>query len=160
MKCPFCGNEETQVKDSRPSEDNSVIRRRRECPECDARFTTFERIQLRDLTVIKNDGRRELFQRDKLLRSLHLCMQKRPVEADALEQCVSDIVRKLELSGETDITSKEIGRLTMEKVAALDLVAYVRYASVYKDFKEVHDFKTFLEDLENIYNNKKTKNEH
>lgn len=151
MKCPFCGNEETQVKDSRPSEDNSVIRRRRECPECDARFTTFERIQLRDLTVIKTDGRRELFQRDKLLKSLHLCMQKRPVEEEILEQCVSDIVRKLELSGETDITSKEIGRLAMEKVAALDLVAYVRYASVYQDFRGVSDFKAFLDNLENTY---------
>jgi len=151
MKCPFCGNEETQVKDSRPSEENTVIRRRRECPVCDGRFTTFERVQLRELVVIKSDGRKEPFSREKLLRSLNLCMQKRPVDADILEGVASEIVRKLETSGETEFTSKEIGALTMEKVALLDPVAYVRYASVYKDFRGVEDFNSFLDELKYKY---------
>jgi len=151
MKCPFCGNEETQVKDSRPSEDNTVIRRRRECPICDARFTTFERVQLREITVIKSDGSREPYSRDKLLRSLNLCMQKRPVSSQILEAVASDITRKLETSGENEFTSKEIGSLTMERIAMLDPVAYVRYASVYKDFKAVEDFNSFLDELKLKY---------
>ena len=151
MKCPFCGNEETQVKDSRPSEDNTVIRRRRECPVCDARFTTFERVQLREITVIKSDGSREPYSRDKLLRSLHLCMQKRPVSSQVLERVASDITKKLETSGENEFTSKEIGSLTMERVAMLDPVAYVRYASVYKDFRGVDDFDNFLDELKEKY---------
>jgi len=151
MKCPFCGNEETQVKDSRPSEDNTVIRRRRECPVCDARFTTFERVQLREITVIKSDGSREPYSRDKLLRSLHLCMQKRPVSSQVLERVASDITKKLETSGENEFTSKEIGSLTMERVAMLDPVAYVRYASVYKDFRGFDDFDNFLDELKEKY---------
>lgn len=151
MKCPFCGSEETQVKDSRPSEENTVIRRRRECPKCEARFTTFERVQLREITVTKSDGARQPYSRDKLLRSLNLCMQKRPVESAVLEGVASDITRYLETSGENEFTSKEIGSLTMERVAMLDPVAYVRYASVYKDFRGVDDFNNFLDELKAKY---------
>lgn len=145
MKCPFCGHEDTQVKDSRPSEDSGAIRRRRECTHCDARFTTFERIQLRDLTVIKNDGRHEPFDREKLLRSLRLPLQKRPVDAETVERSANDIIRQLESSGDTDIPTKRIGESVMQALSRLDPVAYVRYASIYKDFREVGDFSTFLE---------------
>ncbi len=151
MKCPFCENDETQVKDSRPSEENTVIRRRRECPSCSARFTTFERVQLREITVLKSDGVRQPYSRDKLLRSLNLCMQKRPVESKVLEGVASEITRYLETSGENEFTSKEIGSLTMERVAMLDPVAYVRYASVYKDFRGVGDFNNFLDELKLKY---------
>ena len=153
MRCPFCSNEDTQVKDSRSSDDASAIRRRRECSKCDERFTTFERVQLRELTVIKSDGTREQFQREKLLRSMRLCLQKRPVEDEIIGLNVNSIVRKLETSSDSDITSRKIGELAMEVISGLDPVAYVRYASVYKDFRAVDDFNTFLEDLEIKYKN-------
>jgi transcriptional repressor NrdR len=149
MKCPYCGGEDTQVKDSRPAEDNGAIRRRRECPSCDARFTTFERVQLRDIVVVKADGRRETFDREKLLRSLKLPLQKRPVDPDTIERTANAIVRRLEQEGEGDVTTKAIGELVMGALAGLDPVAYVRYASVYKDFREVQDYNDFLADLEN-----------
>lgn len=144
MKCPFCGHEDTQVKDSRSTDDGVAIRRRRECAKCDARFTTFERIQLRDLTVIKSDGRKEPFEREKLLRSLKLALQKRPVDTETIERVVSGIVRELELSGENEIPARAIGAQAMKALSSLDPVAYVRYASVYKDFHEVKDFTAFL----------------
>jgi len=148
MRCPFCSHEDTQVKDSRPSEDNAAIRRRRECTHCDARFTTFERVQLRELTVIKIDGRREPFDRDKLLRSLKLALRRRPVEVDVIERTANDIVRHLELSGEADVTTKTIGEYAMKALSGIDPVAYVRYASVYKNFHEVKDYTAFLGALE------------
>lgn len=150
MKCPFCNSEDSQVKDSRPTEDNVAIRRRRECPSCEARFTTFERVQLREIIVIKANGNRELFDREKLLRSLRLSLQKRPVDGETIERTANGIVRQLEQSGENDITTKEIGEKVMNVLATLDPIAYVRYASVYKDFREVKDYNTFLADLENI----------
>lgn len=150
MKCPFCGSEDTQVKDSRPTEDSAAIRRRRECPSCDARFTTFERVQLRDITVIKNDGSREPFERDKLLRSLKLSLQKRPVDPETIERTANDIVRELEQSGEADIPTKLIGEKAMKALSGIDPVAYIRYASVYKDFREVKDYNAFLADLEKV----------
>lgn len=150
MRCPFCGNDETQVKDSRPTEDNAAIRRRRECPSCEARFTTFERIQLREIIVVKSDGTREPFEREKLLRSLKLPLQKRPVDAETIERTVNGIIRQLEQAGDADVSTREIGEKVMEALAGLDPVAYVRYASVYKDFREVKDYNTFLADLENV----------
>lgn len=147
MRCPFCSNEDTQVKDSRPSEDNAVIRRRRHCASCEGRFTTFERVQLRDLTVLKNDGTKEPFDRNKLTRSMGIPLRKRPVDEDRLEKIISRIVRELEQSGESEVTSVEIGRMVMETFAEIDQIAYVRYASVYKDFREVSDFRDFLGDL-------------
>lgn len=148
MRCPFCTSEDTQVKDSRPAEDNMAIRRRRYCPECGARFTTFERVQLRELTVLKKNGRREPFDRDKIMRSVHTALRKRPVEPERIERVVSGIVRQLESAGETEIPSDTIGELVMERLSALDPVAYVRFASVYKNFREVRDFETFLGRLE------------
>jgi len=148
MRCPFCTSEDTQVKDSRPAEDNMAIRRRRYCPECGARFTTFERVQLRELTVVKKSGRRVPFDRDKLLRSVQIALRKRPVEAERVERMVSGIVRRLESTGETEIASDTIGELVMDGLAALDPVAYVRFASVYKNFREARDFETFLGRLE------------
>jgi transcriptional repressor NrdR len=147
MRCPFCGNEDTQVKDSRPTEDNSAIRRRRQCPNCGARFTTFERVQLRELTVLKSGGKRESFDRDKLLRSMTVSLRKRPVEAERLERVVNGIVRRLESSGESEIPSKLIGELVMDALASLDPVAYVRFASVYRNFREARDFEEFIEKL-------------
>jgi transcriptional repressor NrdR len=144
MRCPFCTSEDTQVKDSRPAEDNMAIRRRRYCPECGARFTTFERVQLRELTVLKKNGRREPFDRDKIMRSVQTALRKRPVEPERIERVVSGIVRQLESAGETEIPSDTIGELVMERLSALDPVAYVRFASVYKNFREVRDFETFL----------------
>ena len=149
MRCPFCTSEDTQVKDSRPAEDNMAIRRRRYCPQCGARFTTFERVQLRELTVVKKSGRRVPFDRDKLLRSVQVALRKRPVEAERVERMVSGIVRRLESTGETEIASDTIGELVMDGLAALDPVAYVRFASVYKNFREARDFETFLGRLEN-----------
>lgn len=144
MRCPFCSNPDTQVKDSRPAEDGQAIRRRRLCPSCGARFTTFERVQLRDLHVIKTDGKREPFDRDKLFRSVLLAAQKRSIDRERVEQMVSGIVRRLESGGEPDVPSKTIGELVMNGLRNLDTVAYIRYASVYKDFKEVEDFSTFI----------------
>lgn len=147
MKCPYCSSEDTQVKDSRPTDDAVAIRRRRVCDKCEGRFTTFERIQLRDLTVIKNNGVKQAFDRDKLYRSLKLALQKRPIDSDKIQQVVNEIVRQLETLGESDIPSKLIGEKAMQALAGLDPVAYVRYASVYKDFREVSDFRDFVGDL-------------
>jgi transcriptional repressor NrdR len=144
MRCPFCGNEDTQVKDSRPTEDNSAIRRRRQCPNCGARFTTFERVQLRELTVVKSTGKREPFDRDKLQRSMALALQKRQVDPERVERVVNGIVRRLESSGESDIPTKLIGELVMDALATLDQVAYVRFASVYRNFREARDFEEFI----------------
>lgn len=147
MHCPFCGSHDTQVKDSRPAEDGAAIRRRRYCPACQGRFTTYERVQLRDLVVIKSTGRRENFDRDKLARSIRIAMQKRPVEPDRIEQMISGIVRRLESMGEIDIPSKVIGEIVMETLARIDTVAYVRFASVYKNFQEAGDFDRFVSEL-------------
>jgi transcriptional repressor NrdR len=144
MRCPFCGHDETQVKDSRPSEDGAAIRRRRLCPACEGRFTTFERVQLRELTILKRSGRRTPFDRDKLARSVAIATRKRPVEPDRVERMISAIVRQLESMGETELPSSTIGELMMKHLKQLDDVAYVRYASVYRDFKETEDFARFL----------------
>ena len=135
MRCPFCGNTETQVKDSRPADDHVSIRRRRSCPGCAGRFTTYERVQLRDLIVIKKNGRREAFDRDKLERSIRVAMQKRSVQADRIDQMITGIVRRLESLGDVDVPSDKIGQIVMETLARIDTVAYVRFASVYKTFK-------------------------
>ena len=147
MRCPFCGNIDTQVKDSRPAEDHVAIRRRRLCPACGGRFTTYERVQLRDLVVVKNNGRREDFDRDKLGRSVRISLQKRPVEPERVDQMLSGIIRRLESMGETDIPSKAIGEIVMERLAAIDTVAYVRFASVYKNFQAADDFDKFVSEL-------------
>ena len=144
MRCPFCGHDDTNVRDSRPAEDNASIRRRRYCPGCDARFTTFERVQLRELVVVKSDGLRETFDREKLQRSMRIALRKRPVDADRLERVVNSMVRQLESLGESDIPSKMLGEMVMSHLSALDQVAYVRYASVYKDFREADDFNQFV----------------
>ena len=146
MRCPFCSNEDTQVKDSRPTEDGAAIRRRRLCDKCGSRFTTFERVQLRELVVLKRSGRRVAFDRDKLARSLAIALRKRPIEQDQIEQMISGIVRKLESQGESEVQSETIGGLVMEALAQLDPVAYVRYASVYQDFQETSDFAKFIEE--------------
>lgn len=146
MRCPFCSSEDTQVKDSRSAEDGNAIRRRRQCNSCAARFTTFERVQLRELTVVKKSGRRAPFDREKMMRSIMIAMQKRPITADQIEQMISGIVRRLESLGELEVSSDTIGQLLMEGLANLDSVAYVRYASVYKDFKETKDFEAFIDD--------------
>ncbi|MBM3611974.1 MAG: transcriptional repressor NrdR [Alphaproteobacteria bacterium] len=147
MRCPFCGNTDTQVKDSRPAEDHVSIRRRRFCPACGGRFTTYERVQLRDLVVIKSNGRREDFDRSKLERSVRIALQKRPVEPERIDQMVSGIVRRLESMGETDISSKVIGEIVMEALARIDTVAYVRFASVYRNFQAADDFDRFVSEL-------------
>ncbi len=147
MRCPFCGSDDTQVKDSRPTEDNTAIRRRRHCPNCASRFTTFERIQLRDLTVLKKNGVRVPFDRDKLSRSLNIALRKRSVEPERVERIVNAIQRQLETSGASDIQSKHIGELVMDALAALDPVAYVRFASVYRNFREAKDFEDFVGEL-------------
>lgn len=144
MRCPFCGHEDTQVKDSRPSEDGSTIRRRRACPSCDSRFTTFERVQLRELVVVKKSGEKRAFDRDKLTRSLTLALRKRPVEADSIERLVTSITQKLESGSESEVTSERIGALVMEALRGFDKVAYIRFASVYKDFSEARDFEDFV----------------
>ena len=148
MRCPFCSHEDSQVKDSRHTEDNTAIRRRRICDQCGSRFTTFERIQLRDLIVIKSNGQKETFDRDKMFRSLSLALRKRKVEQDKIEKIVSAIARRLENSGETEIETSLIGGYIMEALSNLDQVAYVRFASVYKNFREVKDFEDFLDNLE------------
>ena len=144
MRCPFCGHDESQVKDSRPSEDGAAIRRRRMCPSCEGRFTTFERVQLRELTILKRSGRRTPFERDKLARSVAIAIRKRPIEPDRVERMISAIVRQLESMGETELPSSTIGELMMKHLKQLDDVAYVRYASVYRDFRETQDFARFL----------------
>ena len=144
MRCPFCAHEDTQVKDSRPTEDNAVIRRRRSCPECNARFTTFERVHLRDLTIVKSGGRRETFDREKLKRSVSIALRKRPVDDERLERMISSLVRQLEASGQSEFPSDRLGEMVMEMLAELDQVAYVRFASVYRDFREAKDFEEFV----------------
>lgn len=144
MRCPFCGFEDTQVKDSRPSEDSASIRRRRYCPKCDSRFTTFERVQLRELTVLKRTGEKKLFDREKILRSITLSARKRPITEAQIEAIVDKIVTKFEKSGEGEITSKQIGSAVMRELSKLDKVAYVRFASVYKDFSDPKDFEDFV----------------
>jgi len=146
MRCPFCSSEDTQVKDSRSAEDGNAVRRRRECNSCSARFTTFERVQLRELTVVKNSGEKARFDRDKLHRSVSIALQKRPVDSDAIEQMISGIVRQLESRGQTDVTSKDIGELVMQGLLGLDKVAYIRYASVYRDFRTTEEFGQFIAD--------------
>jgi len=147
MRCPNCASLDTQVKDSRPTEDSSVIRRRRVCLACNFRFTTFERVQLRELVVIKRNGRRVPFDRDKLLRSVQIALRKRPVEPERIDELVSKIVRELESQGESEITSETIGEMIMEHLRALDDVAYVRFASVYRNFREAKDFEAVLGEL-------------
>ncbi|TPW31865.1 transcriptional regulator NrdR [Pararhizobium mangrovi] len=147
MRCPYCGCEDSQVKDSRPAEDGAAIRRRRVCPDCAGRFTTFERIQLRELTVVKKTGRKQPFDRDKLMRSFEIALRKRPIERERIERAASGIVRRLESSGETDIPSDEIGLLVIEALKALDDVAFVRYASVYRDFTGPEDFEKTIAEL-------------
>lgn len=144
MKCPFCGNEDTQVKDSRSTEDNSAIRRRRFCSACGARFTTFERIQLRELTVIKKSGKKVPFDRDKLERSVQIALRKRPVDSERVDRMISGIVRRVESLGEAEIASDVVGEIVMEGLQSIDPVAYVRFASVYKNFREAKDFEEFI----------------
>lgn len=147
MKCPFCGHDDTQVKDSRPSDDGSSIRRRRFCPECNSRFTTFERVQLRELTVVKKNGERRLFDRDKLMRSLGIALRKRPVNSEQTEQLATRITQKLESIGENEIPTPMIGKIVMEELKKIDTVAYIRFASVYRDFREAKDFEDIVEEL-------------
>lgn len=147
MRCPYCGSSDTQVKDSRPTEDYTAIRRRRFCQDCSGRFTTFERVQLRELTVIKKNSRRVPFDRDKLMRSVQVALRKRPVEPERIERMVSGIVRRLESMGENDVKSDVVGKLVMEGLRTLDDVAYVRFASVYKNFREAKDFEELLGQL-------------
>ncbi|GGF78301.1 MULTISPECIES: transcriptional regulator NrdR [Rhizobium] len=147
MRCPFCGSEDTQVKDSRPAEDFTSIRRRRICPDCGGRFTTFERVQLRELMVLKKTGRKAPFDRNKLVRSFQIALRKRPVDADRIERAVSGIVRRLESSGEAEISSEQIGLQVLEALKSLDDVAFVRYASVYRDFSHAEDFEKVIEEI-------------
>ena len=144
MRCPFCGNGDTQVKDSRPTEDNAAIRRRRYCPACGSRFTTFERVQLRELSVMKKTGEKAPFDRNKLLRSLQISLRKRPIDDERVELIVNSIQRRLETLGENEIPTKVIGEMVMEHLAELDSVAYVRFASVYRNFREAKDFEDFV----------------
>ncbi|MAG95915.1 MAG: transcriptional regulator NrdR [Alphaproteobacteria bacterium] len=147
MRCPFCGNDDTQVKDSRPTEDKAAIRRRRFCPGCASRFTTFERVQLRELVVVKKNGSRAPFDRDKLERSVLLSTRKRPVEPDRIDRMINGIVRRLESRGENEVKSEIVGGMVMEALANLDQVAYVRFASVYRNFREAKDFEEFVGEL-------------
>lgn len=147
MRCPFCGNNDTQVKDSRPTEDNSTIRRRRYCPGCESRFTTFERVQLRELVVVKSTGDKVPFDREKVKLSMDIALRKRPVDQDRIERIVNSIQRQLETSGETEIPTKVIGEMIMNTLRELDQIAYVRFASVYKDFHEVREFNEFIGNL-------------
>lgn len=148
MRCPFCGADDTQVKDSRPAEDGASIRRRRACPACGSRFTTFERVQLREITVVKTDGSREPFDREKLTRSIRVALRKRPVDDDRIERIVTGIQRRLETEAEAEVPSRQIGELVMETLKEVDQVAYVRFASVYRNFNEAKDFQAFLGDLD------------
>ncbi len=151
MRCPFCAHDNSQVKDSRPTEDSAAIRRRRQCEGCGARFTTFERVQLRDLTVLKSGGRREAFDREKLARSVALACRKRPVTPTQIDQLVSGIQRQLETSGDSEITADRIGARAMDALEALDSVAYIRFASVYKDFAEASDFEEFAGQVRDLF---------
>lgn len=144
MRCPFCGHKDTQVKDSRPTEENAAIRRRRLCPECSSRFTTFERVQLRELSVLKSDGEKVPFDREKLARSLQIALRKRPVDEDRVDRIVNGIQRRLETLGESEIPTKVIGEMVMDALAEMDQVAFVRFASVYRDFRDAKDFEAFI----------------
>jgi transcriptional repressor NrdR len=148
MLCPFCKSEDTQVKDSRPSEDGTAIRRRRQCNSCDARFTTFERVQLREVSVIKRDGSKALFERDKLAKSFKIALRKRDIEPERIDMEINEIVKKLESTGEPDVTSEYIGSLVMKALSKLDKVGYVRYASVYRNFADPQDFEEFVNELQ------------
>ncbi|MFP4313287.1 MAG: transcriptional regulator NrdR [Alphaproteobacteria bacterium] len=156
MRCPFCGNEETQVKDSRPSEDNASIRRRRACPECEQRFTTFERVQLREMTVVKSGGRKQPFDRDKIIKSMQIALQKRNIDIEKIEKVTSGIVRKLESQGEQEIPSRQIGAEVMAALMELDDIGYIRYASVYKDFRQPEDFNEFLLSVQKLTDKKRS----
>ena len=147
MKCPYCGHGDTQVKDSRPSEDGLTIRRRRFCPECNSRFTTFERVQLRELTLVKKNGERRIFDRDKLLRSIQIAVRKRPVTAEQVDQLVTRVTQKLESMGEQEIPTAMVGKVVMDELKNIDPIAYIRFASVYRDFREVKDFEDIVEEL-------------
>lgn len=147
MRCPFCGSLDTQVKDSRPSDDHATIRRRRICPDCGGRFTTFERVHLRDLMVLKRSGRKVPFEREKLARSLEIALRKRPVDPERIDRMINGIVRQLESSGESEVGTEAIGELVMEGLKNLDSVAYVRFASVYRNFREAKDFETLIGEL-------------
>lgn len=160
MRCPFCGAEETQVKDSRPTEDNSAIRRRRSCPHCEERFTTFERVQLREMTVVKSGGRRQPFDRDKIIRSMQVALRKRPAQLEEIEKAANDIVRQLETKGEAEITSSQIGEFVMRALIGIDAVGYIRYASVYKDFREPSDFDDFLQSVKRVQDSGRAKKAH
>jgi transcriptional repressor NrdR len=157
MRCPFCADEETQVKDSRPTEDNSAIRRRRFCAKCGERFTTFERVQLREMTVLKSGGRKQPFERDKIIRSMQTALRKRPVELEEIEKAANDIVRQLETQGEAEITSTQVGEFVMKALIDLDVVGYIRYASVYKDFRQPEDFDSFVQQAKNLQSSEKKK---
>lgn len=148
MRCPFCSFVDTQVKDSRPSQDQSEIRRRRLCSSCGSRFTTFERVQLRELTVVKRDDSRAPFEREKLMRSVSIATRKRPVKPEDVERMVNGIIRRLETSGESDVTTTTIGELVMDGLSQLDSIAYVRFASVYRNFRETKDFEEFIDELQ------------
>jgi len=150
MRCPFCGGEDSQVKDSRPTEDGSAIRRRRQCPACGARFTTFERVQLRELVILKKSGDKEVFERDKLARSIEIACRKRPIAPERIDRLVSGIVRQMEAIGEAEIEAEVIGQAVMEGLKSLDAVAYVRFASVYRDFREAKDFEEFIGTIETV----------
>jgi transcriptional repressor NrdR len=145
MICPFCGNQDTQVKDSRPAEDGAAIRRRRLCAQCEARFTTFERVQLREITIVKRNGRRSIFDREKLERSFDIALRKREVDTDDVARAINEIVRELESHADGDVPSEKVGELVMSSLHVLDQVAYVRYASVYRNFREAKDFEAFVE---------------
>lgn len=144
MRCPFCGHDDTQVKDSRPTDDGSAIRRRRFCPACGSRFTTFERVQLRELTIVKKGGVKQPFDREKIMRSITLALRKRPVDPDRIDRIVNGIVRRLESLGESEVPSTIVGEMVMDALASLDPVAYVRFASVYRNFREAKDFEDFI----------------
>jgi transcriptional repressor NrdR len=150
MRCPFCQSDGIQVKDSRPTEDNSSIRRRRVCSECGGRFTTFERIQLRDIMVVKSDGKRQPFDREKIMRSMEVALQKRPITTEQIEKAVTGIVRQLESKGDNEFSSSYVGDLVMQALINLDIVGYIRYASVYKDFREPEDFNAFLQEVQDL----------
>lgn len=150
MKCPFCGFEDTVVKDSRNSDDNTSVRRRRECPECGSRFTTFERVQLRELTVTKKNGERVPFDREKLYQSISIALRKRPVSSERIDKVVNSLIRRFESSGEGEISTTAIGEAVMDSLSRLDHIAYIRFASVYKDFKEIKDFEDFVQTIDEL----------
>ena len=150
MRCPFCAHEESQVKDSRPSEDNTSIRRRRQCEGCGARFTTLERVQLRDVMVVKSNDRRELFDRDKIEQSVRLACRKRPIDQERLDQLITGIQRQIEVAGDTEVTTRQIGELVMDGLRQVDSVAYIRFASVYRDFTEARDFEEFASSVREV----------